>query len=64
MICSVTKGVLLNYITILFPKYFTLGKEALCNTISLELHESFDFQPITYSAPLPIFNSNTLNVGS
>ena len=41
---------------------FTLSKKAPCNAVSLELYKPFDFQPIIYSIPLSIFNSNTLNV--
>ena len=39
-----------------------LGKKAPCNGISLDLKKPFDFQPITYSVPLSLFNSNVLNV--
>ena len=37
-----TQGVLLNYVPTLFPKYFTLGKKAPCNALSLELYALFD----------------------
>ena len=63
LFCSRTKRVLLNRTPILFLKYFTLGKKAPCNAISLELHIPFYFQLIIYSVPLPFFDSNTLNVG-
>ena len=35
-----TKGVLLNCIPIFFPKYFTLGKKAPCNALSLESNKA------------------------
>ena len=53
-----TKGMLLNCIPIFFPKYFTLGAKAPCNALSLESNKPFDFQPIIYSVPLSILNSN------
>ena len=55
---------ILNCITILFQKKFTLSEKAPCNAIILESYKKFDFQPIIYSVPLSmsIFNYNTLNV--
>ena len=63
IICSVTKGVLLHCIPILFPKYFTLGKKAPCNAVSLESYTPFDFQPVICLVLLSFFRSSTLNVG-
>ena len=40
-----------------------LGKKVTCTAISLELYTPFDFQPVTYSVPLAIYKSNTLNIG-
>ena len=37
----------MNCISILYPEYFTIGKEAPWNGRSLDLNESFDFQPMT-----------------
>ena len=59
MFCSITKGVLLNCIPILFLKYFMLDKNAPCNAISLELDNPFEFQPIIYSVHLSFLNSKT-----
>ena len=49
---------LLNYIPILDPKVFMLGKKTPCNGLSLKLYVPFDFQQVTYSVPLFDFNSN------
>ena len=45
------------------PVMYYFMQKAECNAISLELYTPFGFQPIIYSVPLSIFNSNILNVG-
>ena len=45
--CYRTKGVLSNCISVLYPKYFMLGKKAPCNGSSLDSGKPFDFRPIT-----------------
>ena len=54
---------LLNYIPILDPKVFMLGKKAPCNGLSLKLYIPFDFQQVTYSVTLFNFNSHMLKFG-
>ena len=54
---------LLNYIPILDPKVFMLGKKAPCNGLSLKLYIPFDFQQVTYSVLLFNFNSHILKFG-
>ena len=55
-----TQGVLLTYVPTLFPKYFTLGKKAPCNALSLELYALFVFVFKTTSLPNTPLNFSSL----
>lgn len=51
----------MNFIPILYPKYFLLRKKTVYNGKRLEVYTLFDFQRITYSVPLSSFNSDVLH---
>ena len=62
MFCSIIKGVLLNCIPVLFPKYLTLVKKAPCDALSLELYTPFDLQPVIYSVPFSTLDALSLEL--
>ena len=62
MSLSITKGLLLNCIPILYSNCLMLGQKTLCNAQILVWNNLFDFQAVTYSVFFSSFNTSVVSV--